>query len=34
VKTLSAAGVEVYIDAGNPGFVTDTSILRLCTYWT
>jgi endoglucanase len=26
-KTLSAAGGEVYIDAGNPGFVTDTGKL-------
>ena len=27
VKTLSGAGAEVYIDAGNPGFVTDTGQL-------
>ena len=27
VKTLSGAGGEVYIDAGNPGFVTDTGQL-------
>ena len=27
VSTLSAAGGEVYIDAGNPGFVTDTGQL-------
>ncbi|GAA4842796.1 glycoside hydrolase family 6 protein [Actinomycetospora corticicola] len=27
VKTLSQAGAEVYIDAGNPGFVTDTGKL-------
>jgi endoglucanase len=27
VKTLSQAGGEVYIDAGNPGFVTDTGKL-------
>ncbi len=27
VKTLSGAGGEVYIDAGNPGFVTDTDQL-------
>ena len=27
VKTLSGAGAEVYIDAGNPGFVQDTSQL-------
>jgi endoglucanase len=27
VKTLSAAGGEVYIDAGNPGFVNDTGQL-------
>jgi endoglucanase len=27
VKTLSAAGGEVYIDAGNPGFVQDTGQL-------
>ena len=27
VRTLSGAGAEVYIDAGNPGFVTDTGQL-------
>jgi endoglucanase len=27
VKTLGGAGAEVYIDAGNPGFVTDTGQL-------
>ena len=27
VKTLSGAGGEVYLDAGNPGFVTDTGRL-------
>src|ERR1700712_567597 len=27
VKTLSGAGADVYIDAGNPGFITDTGQL-------